>query len=400
MADPRTILRDLDRLDTPVSWSDVRRRTPGAPPPEPRRTGRLLGIGVAFAIAAAGILLLVRAFVLSPGGPTNRGPISVPAPPTPLSFTSPNTPWTFEYPSGWSVATTRRADPSFMANMLRTVVANGPLPDRAGDFGPNSGGDSELTSALGDSGAVVLVERFWVHAAGIGGEPRGPGPYARDAQSPGWTFRERARCEGTLCFHVIEWLGPKVSDEDRAAAAATAASVRLADVERWTETDGERTTLHDEDDLFTVTYPAAWIPSDRPINTWVSSPREILALATYPLRPGGEAVTDFQLPGNAVEDLGPDDILIWVSEAGTGDGFPARPEHLEPSEPCDEWSRLCPEPTGQAVGVPGIRAWWLGFRDAGRGIYVFVGMGERAYADPARAQLAWDVLDSLRFGPR
>ena len=25
---------------------------------------------------------------------------------------------------------------------------------------------------------------------------------------------------------------------------------------------------------------------------------------------------------------------------------------------------------------------------------------EQAYADPARAQLAWDVLDSLRFLPR
>jgi len=27
-------------------------------------------------------------------------------------------------------------------------------------------------------------------------------------------------------------------------------------------------------------------------------------------------------------------------------------------------------------------------------------MGEGAFEDPARAQLAWDVLDSLRFLPR
>jgi hypothetical protein len=31
---------------------------------------------------------------------------------------------------------------------------------------------------------------------------------------------------------------------------------------------------------------------------------------------------------------------------------------------------------------------------------VFVGMGEQAYANPARARLAWDVLNSLRFLPR
>ena len=31
---------------------------------------------------------------------------------------------------------------------------------------------------------------------------------------------------------------------------------------------------------------------------------------------------------------------------------------------------------------------------------MFVGMGEQAYANPARARLAWDVLNSLRFLPR
>jgi hypothetical protein len=31
---------------------------------------------------------------------------------------------------------------------------------------------------------------------------------------------------------------------------------------------------------------------------------------------------------------------------------------------------------------------------------VFVGMGEKAYGDPERSQLAWGILDSLRFLPR
>jgi hypothetical protein len=147
-----------------------------------------------------------------------------------------------------------------------------------------------------------------------------------------------------------------------------------------------------------------------PINDSVCQPFEILALATYPLRPGGEAVIDAQLPSNALEDLGPNDILIWINDSGNacggertsgdGSGFPERPGHFGPSEPCESWTRLCPEPSGQKLDLGGVRAWWLGFADAGRGFYAFVGMGEQAYADQARSQLAWEVLDSLRILPR
>ncbi|MEO8291782.1 MAG: hypothetical protein ABI635_01475 [Actinomycetota bacterium] len=294
-----------------------------------------------------------------------------------------------------------RAGSELMTNILRTTVANLPVPADS-RYGPNS--SANATSLFGDTGAVVLIERLWTHAAPLSSENQGPGPFAEDAQNPGWSFRERVRCDGTLCFHAIEWLGPAASEEDRSAAAAVADSAGLANVERWTETDGIRTTLHDENDLFTVTYPNDWLVSDEPIQPNLSSPFEILALATYHLRPGGEAVIDFQLPSNAVEDLGPNDILIWLNDAGEGNGMPPRPSAFEPSTPCENWSRLCPEPKGDWMRefdqpIPGIHGWWLGFHDAGRQFYVFVGMGEQAYADPARAQLAWDVLDSLRFLP-
>jgi hypothetical protein len=177
---------------------------------------------------------------------------------------------------------------------------------------------------------------------------------------------------------------------------------------RWTETDEDGTTLHDVDDGFDVTYPSDWVVSERPINDEVCSPFEILTLATYAVRPGGEAVMDAQLPSNGVEDLRSDDILIWLNDAGSacggtrrpgsGDGFPARPAQFGPVTVCHDFDRLCPS-DGTGL-VPGIRGWWIAFRDEGRGFYVFVGMGERAFADPARAQLAWDVLDSLRFSPR
>jgi len=79
-----------------------------------------------------------------------------------------------------------------------------------------------------------------------------------------------------------------------------------------------------------VTYPNDWLASDELIQPNVSSPFEILALATYPLRPGAEAVADFQLPSNAAQDLGPNDILIWLNDAGEGNGMPARPSAFGP----------------------------------------------------------------------
>jgi hypothetical protein len=363
-----------------------------------RRGNRRRGLRVAASILTVLTFLcgavLAAVIIRSGGGKPADGSTTV-------QFASPEAPWTFEYPSAWSVRTVDRAGPKFTANTLRTTVADVPIPADS-DYVPNS--SANATSLFGDAGAVVLIERIWRHAAPLRTENKGPGPFAEDAQNPGWTFRERSRCDGTFCFHVIEWFGPAASSEDRAAAAVIADSVRLASIGRWSETDGVRTTLHDEDDLFTVTYPSDWLVSDVPINDWVSSPREILALATYQLRPGGEAVTDFQLPSNAVEDLGPNDILIWVNEADDAGSFAERPAHFKPSEPCggDDWTRLCPEPSGRTLRrtIPGIHGWWFGFRDAGRGFYVFVGMGKEAYGDPARSQLAWDVIDSLRFLPR
>jgi hypothetical protein len=163
------------------------------------------------------------------------------------------------------------------------------------------------------------------------------------------------------------------------------------------------TVYRDDRQGFSVVVPPGWQVAAEPLNTWVSSPHEILSMGTYSLRPGGEAATDFQLPSHALEDLGPDDILIWVNEAGDASGFAERPARFEPSQPCggDDWTRLCPEPGGRSqwLTIAGVHAWWLGFADAGRGFYVFVGMGARAYADPMRAQTPWEILDSLSFDP-
>ena len=199
--------------------------------------------------------------------------------------------------------------------------------------------------------------------------------------------------------------GPAPDATTPAIAWSIVESVEFSDpidgAGRWTESEGADITLHDEGDGFSVTYPADWSASDVPVNTWVSSPREILALATYPLRPGGEAVTDGQVPSNAMDDLGPSDAFIWVNDGGSADArVPERPIPARPATVCDTGRELCPDPEGRSLGIDGVRAWWLYFEDHGRLLYVFVAMGEDRFQDPVRAQEVWDVLDTLLVEPR
>ncbi|HYJ61662.1 MAG TPA: hypothetical protein VE032_09395 [Actinomycetota bacterium] len=195
-------------------------------------------------------------------------------------------------------------------------------------------------------------------------------------------------------------------------AVAWAATTMGRDVQSVTSTEprlvGDReyfhaddvTTLVDHGDGFEIAFPAGWTAAEGRINDWVSSPREILALATYPLRPGGEAVTDGQVPSNAMDDLGPDDAFIWVNDGGDGgDRLPARPSVFGPMMVCVDGSALCPDPEGRALGIQGVRAWWMYFGDGGRTVYVFVAMGEERFRDPGGSRAVWDVLDSLRIEP-
>jgi hypothetical protein len=163
------------------------------------------------------------------------------------------------------------------------------------------------------------------------------------------------------------------------------------------------TVYRDDQQGFSVEVPPGWQVATKPLNTWVSDPHEILSMGTYALRPGGEAATDAQVPSNAVDDLGPDDIFVWLNERTPPDRrLPERPLEFSPESLCQSGSpaggyRGCVD--GLAQGIDGIRAWWTYFSADGRGFYLFVGMGEQAYRDPARQQQAWAVLDSLSFDP-
>jgi hypothetical protein len=324
-----------------------------------------------------------------------------------LRYSSRAAPWTFNYPSGWTTKTTSRVGPELRTNVLRTIVVNGPMPSLADDYGPNSVGNDALTRKAGDAGAIVLVVRFW------GGKPStddyplvGPGAFGPDAESPGWTFRERTRCDGSLCFVVVEWLGPSVSEEDRDAAAETARSVRLADVDRWTESDGVSTTLHDEARRYGVIYPATWLAADENLTPWLGSPVEILSLGTFPLRVSEDPEDGFRLfdapvAPAALKDMRSDDVFISLQEGSEAIAlFDPRPDHFGPL-PCEEAIYGCrpsedPDLPADWRDVP-FRAWWIPFQDSGRAFYLFVAVGNEA--TPELREEAWAVADSLTFDP-
>lgn len=322
------------------------------------------------------------------------------------TFVTSAAPWTFEYPSGWSTKTTRETDPDHIANLLRTTIVNGPMPPEGGQYGPSAGGNEALTAELGDGGAIVIVERFWGGAASVSRDdyhPRGPGAFVEDVQSPGWTFRERSRCEGTLCFNVLEWFGPGASHADRKAAASAADSVRLGVVDRWIETDGVHSTLHDEQHNYVVTYPADWIVADENLTPWLGSPSEILSLGTFPLRVSehpddGFRLFDASVAPVALQDMHSNDVFISLQESTAvfAGSTEHRPDHFGPLG-CDESIYGCrpseelPEPWREAP----FRAWWVPFEDSGRAFYLFVAIGSEA--TPEQRQQAWAVADSLAF---
>ncbi|HEX6581736.1 MAG TPA: hypothetical protein VF195_12810 [Actinomycetota bacterium] len=323
-----------------------------------------------------------------------------------LRYSSRAAPWTFNYPSGWTTKTISRVGPELRTNVLRTTVVNGPMPSLADDFGPNSVGNDALTSEAGDAGAIVLVVRFW------GGKPStddyphlGPGAFGADAESPGWTIRERTRCDGSLCFVIVEWLGPSVSDEDRDVAAEIARSVRLADVDRWTESDGVSTTLHDEARRYVVTYPTTWVVADENLTPWLSSPSEILSLGTFPLRASAHPDDGFRLfdapvAPAALQDMRSEDAFLSLQDSGGvfAGSTESRPDHFGPLG-CDESIYGCrpSQELPEAWRDAPFRAWWIPFEDAGRAFHLFVAIGTEA--TPELRQQTWAVADSLSFEP-
>jgi hypothetical protein len=144
---------------------------------------------------------------------------------------------------------------------------------------------------------------------------------------------------------------------------------------------------------YSVRFPGTWYRAAKPVSPKLRDPREILALATFPL-PRYRPTNCEAFGGSARTEMGRYDVFLTVLERGYDRDsewldFPPRPEHFGPTEP-RPGEHGCGDPLGATV-------FWRRFSDAGRHFYTLVVIGADA-PESAREQ-AWGILDSLRFDP-
>jgi hypothetical protein len=143
---------------------------------------------------------------------------------------------------------------------------------------------------------------------------------------------------------------------------------------------------------YTVSYPVAWIRAPRPLTPPRMKPREILSVATIPLR--FRRTNCDAWAGSAQQDIGDRDVFVSVREAGDLSGadygdFGARPSHV--SAQSDEPPEPSPCPGGHGL-LQQVR-----FSDAGRNFDILLGFGSDV-SDETRRE-AYRIVDSLRFDP-
>jgi hypothetical protein len=142
---------------------------------------------------------------------------------------------------------------------------------------------------------------------------------------------------------------------------------------------------------YTVTVPGGWHRAEASLAPTLVDPREILAVATFPLQNGDLC--------DALQRVPPGEAFVTVQERGRGaygsGGFPARPARFEP-DPALPGSSAWPYCVGGDDKPPiPILDYWFEFSDAGRAFHVFVGIGTGASTHVRRE--AFDILNSLRF---
>ena len=140
----------------------------------------------------------------------------------------------------------------------------------------------------------------------------------------------------------------------------------------------------------TAQLPPGWEATRTNLTPQLADPRQAFAAATYPLRYRRTECAN--VPGSALEDLGPRDAFVELEERGRGAGgaFPPRPERFGPGLGTESTSSEC-------VPRARFREHWFEFSDAGRSFHVRVAFGPEA---PAAVQdEAWRILDSLWINP-
>jgi hypothetical protein len=139
---------------------------------------------------------------------------------------------------------------------------------------------------------------------------------------------------------------------------------------------------HDDEYNFDVTYPKRWSRAEQQL-TILGNPKELLALATFPLRRGGGCA-----PKRALEKASPTDAIVFLVEftATTGMKLPRRPTSFDPL------------PTPHMDECWGIAVSTYRFQDSGGRFRVDVWLGDQA-SHQTRNETT-EILDSLQFSTR
>lgn len=147
----------------------------------------------------------------------------------------------------------------------------------------------------------------------------------------------------------------------------------------------------------TVSFPSGWTRSTVQLMPMLADPREVVALGTSELLPGGDNCA--HMPENAIEGMGPTDAVVVLEERledfGEGSpsaGFPERPLHFGPDDGYTSEAFDCldrPKAFSDRL---------ISFSDSSRRFHAYVAFGNEA--PPATREEAWAILDRLEIEPR
>lgn len=179
-----------------------------------------------------------------------------------------------------------------------------------------------------------------------------------------------------------------------AGLVATGCGAGEAVVPRFTsESEGPRFSQNARHG-YSLVLPAGWYRAQRNLTPELMDPREILSVASYPLRYQRRARCRIAgCPTPALNGFKATDILLSIQER-------ARAKPTTENAAIDLKPRQRPLRAGPRSCTRGRVAWYVfdAFAQVGRNLYVFAVVGKRASAK-TRADLK-RVLRSLRFSPR
>ena len=357
-------------VDVDAGWSAVDRRMVTVRRRR-RRVHRALAATVAMAVVAGGLALASR------GDDPERRIETGPA-----ADADPTDEVLVELPDGWQRAE-ENLTPSLTDPLEVLTVGTGPLlVDGAEDCGRAPG---RSLQAMGPDDALVWVARAGPVSRGPvrppALQPTVPTAPAEDPSIPDCTDRHDLHLSWTTfsqqaeVYYLLVAVSPTASDDTRAETVRVLESLRF------------RPPASEE-------LPRGWQEADRILTPILGEGRgrewEAFAAGTYPLVPNGPGARCAQWPVTALEQLGPEDALVWAIRPTGHPPHPPRPS---------EFNRL---PTGPIPNsditeclrrAPDLAYDTYSYEEDGQNVIVLVALG--LDADEQTRSEALDVLNGL-----